>query len=84
MEAQIKFQISNSKSQMAVYTTRPDTIFGVDFMVLAPEHEPGSTDNDELKNERSRRICSLCKKPERAGTDEPRKKYRGALRVLMR
>ena len=22
-----------------VYTTRPDTIFGVDFMVLAPEHE---------------------------------------------
>ena len=37
--AQIKFQISNSKSQIEVFTTRPDTIFGVDFMVLAPEHE---------------------------------------------
>lgn len=26
-------------ASMLVYTTRPDTIFGVDFMVLAPEHE---------------------------------------------
>ena len=25
--------------KLKVYTTRPDTIFGVDFMVLAPEHE---------------------------------------------
>ncbi len=25
--------------KVAVYTTRPDTIFGVDFMVIAPEHE---------------------------------------------
>lgn len=26
-------------SSLTVYTTRPDTIFGVDFMVVAPEHE---------------------------------------------
>jgi leucyl-tRNA synthetase len=26
-------------SNLVVYTTRPDTIFGVDFMVIAPEHE---------------------------------------------
>jgi leucyl-tRNA synthetase len=26
-------------SPLTVYTTRPDTIFGVDFMVIAPEHE---------------------------------------------
>src|SRR5258708_2625234 len=25
--------------RLTVYTTRPDTIFGVDFMVVAPEHE---------------------------------------------
>jgi hypothetical protein len=25
--------------KLRVYTTRPDTIFGVDFMVVAPEHE---------------------------------------------
>ncbi len=37
--AEIEFEIKNSKSKIDVYTTRPDTIFGVDFMVLAPEHE---------------------------------------------
>ncbi len=41
--AEIDFSISttaNSDSlNLKVYTTRPDTIFGVDFMVIAPEHE---------------------------------------------
>ncbi|MGI8597854.1 MAG: leucine--tRNA ligase [Chitinophagaceae bacterium] len=37
--AEIKFKIQNSKFKIAAFTTRPDTIFGVDFMVLAPEHE---------------------------------------------
>jgi leucyl-tRNA synthetase len=30
---------SEGALKLRVYTTRPDTIFGVDFMVLAPEHE---------------------------------------------
>ena len=34
-----KFKVQSSKLKIKVYTTRPDTIFGVDFMVLAPEHE---------------------------------------------
>lgn len=37
--ANIKFSIKDSDKLLEVYTTRPDTIFGVDFMVLAPEHE---------------------------------------------
>lgn len=37
--AEITFQIQNTSFPLTVYTTRPDTIFGVDFMVLAPEHE---------------------------------------------
>jgi leucyl-tRNA synthetase len=49
--AEIEFRIKSSESgvggselptpdsRLRVYTTRPDTIFGVDFMVLAPEHE---------------------------------------------
>jgi leucyl-tRNA synthetase len=34
----LQFQIADSKLQIEVFTTRPDTVFGVSFMVLAPEH----------------------------------------------
>ena len=39
--AEIDFAIADYEagSKLRVYTTRPDTIFGVDFMVVAPEHE---------------------------------------------
>ncbi|WP_439505382.1 leucine--tRNA ligase [Sediminibacterium sp.] len=39
--AEIDFAIAGSANNQSlrVYTTRPDTIFGVDFMVVAPEHE---------------------------------------------
>ena len=35
----LKFKVENSKSEIEVFTTRPDTIFGVSFVTLAPEHE---------------------------------------------
>ena len=34
----IHFNVENSEKTIEVFTTRPDTIFGVNFMVLAPEH----------------------------------------------
>ena len=39
--AEMEFRVGRQESGtiLRVYTTRPDTIFGVDFMVLAPEHE---------------------------------------------
>ncbi len=37
--AELEFEIQHLKFNIKVFTTRPDTIFGVDFMVLAPEHE---------------------------------------------
>jgi len=36
--AAIKFQIPNSKFQINVFTTRPDTLFGCTFMCLSPEY----------------------------------------------
>lgn len=37
--ALIKFDIQGKAGQLEVFTTRPDTIFGATFMVIAPEHE---------------------------------------------
>ncbi len=37
--AEMDFAIKGHGTPLRVYTTRPDTIFGVDFMVVAPEHE---------------------------------------------
>jgi leucyl-tRNA synthetase len=37
--ASVKFKIDEKDGEIEVFTTRPDTIFGVDFVVLAPEHE---------------------------------------------
>ena len=37
--ASVKFHVKESNETIEVFTTRPDTIFGVNFMTLAPEHE---------------------------------------------
>ncbi len=37
--AELTFEIAETGDQVKVFTTRPDTIFGATYMVLAPEHE---------------------------------------------
>jgi leucyl-tRNA synthetase len=36
--ASVKFEISDLKFEIEVFTTRPDTLFGATYMVIAPEH----------------------------------------------
>lgn len=36
--AEINFEIKDHSASLKIFTTRPDTIFGVSFMVIAPEH----------------------------------------------
>ena len=36
--AEVEFEIKGSTDKLKIFTTRPDTIFGATFMVVAPEH----------------------------------------------
>ncbi|HJC30796.1 MAG TPA: leucine--tRNA ligase [Candidatus Anaerobutyricum faecale] len=36
--AEVDFQVDGREDKITVYTTRPDTLYGATFMVLAPEH----------------------------------------------
>ena len=48
--AEVDFQVDGKDEKITVYTTRPDTLYGATFMVLAPEHELAkSLANDETR-----------------------------------
>ncbi|MFH1427652.1 MAG: leucine--tRNA ligase [Patescibacteria group bacterium] len=52
--AELKFKVRSKKLEkkqwITVFTTRPDTLFGATYMVLAPEHELVQKLKDEIKN----------------------------------
>lgn len=48
--AHVDFKIKNTDEVMKVYTTRPDTLFGSTFMVIAPEHEILVRQHDKINN----------------------------------
>lgn len=64
--AQVEFRVLNSQLKIPVFTTRPDTIFGVSFMTLAPEHDlVEKIVTDEQKSEVEAYIKSTAKRSER-------------------
>ena len=64
--ATVEFRIQNSEFRIPVFTTRPDTIFGVSFMVLAPEHDLVSKiTTAEQKEEVEKYIEKTAKRSER-------------------
>lgn len=48
--AEIDFHVSGSDEIITVFTTRPDTLYGVTFMVLAPEHQLVQKLREHIKN----------------------------------
>lgn len=48
--AQIKFGVVGTEAQLEVYTTRPDTIYGATYMVIAPEHPLIAEHGDKITN----------------------------------
>ena len=48
--AEIEFNIEGEEEKLKVYTTRPDTIYGVTFMVIAPEHPLINKLKDKITN----------------------------------
>ena len=67
----VNFQIQGHEEVIEVFTTRPDTIFGVTFLVIAPEHELSlKISSLDLKNEVAEYIEKSKKKSERERQSE--------------
>ena len=48
--AEVTFKLANSDETLTVYTTRPDTLFGATYMVVAPEHHIIEKLSDKITN----------------------------------
>ena len=46
----VNFTVKDTDETLRIYTTRPDTLFGVTFMVMAPEHPLLDKYKDKIKN----------------------------------
>ena len=46
----VDFEVKGIDEKLKIYTTRPDTLFGVTFMVIAPEHPIIENNKDKIAN----------------------------------
>lgn len=82
--AEINFKIDNRpESSIRVFTTRPDTLFGSTFMVLAPEHpliEVITTKSQLTEVEKYKKTTEAKSEIERQDTDRENGSFHGCLR----
>lgn len=48
--AEVDFRVKDKEETLRIYTTRPDTLFGVTYMVLSPEHPMIDKYKEEIRN----------------------------------
>ena len=48
--AEVDFILADTEDKLKIYTTRPDTLFGVTYMVVSPEHPVLDKYKDRIKN----------------------------------
>ncbi|MGN1148162.1 MAG: leucine--tRNA ligase [Lachnospiraceae bacterium] len=48
--AEVDFTLKGKEDKLTIYTTRPDTLFGVTYMVMSPEHPFIDKYKDDIKN----------------------------------
>jgi leucyl-tRNA synthetase/predicted alpha/beta hydrolase family esterase len=73
--AEIEFKIEGSDKSMRVFTTRPDTLFGVTYVTLAPEHTlVGEITTAEQRAAVSEYVAAVARKTEMERTDATREK----------
>lgn len=48
--AEVNFKVKETDEELVVFTTRPDTLYGVTFMVVAPEHPIIDKNKDKISN----------------------------------
>ncbi len=76
--AMVTFKIKNRNEKLEVFTTRPETVFGATYMVLAPEHPLIESLKSEIKNyDEVRKYLETSKKK----TDEERDKEKTGIRL---
>ena len=69
--AEINFEVENSKDEIKIFTTRPDTIFGATFIAISPQHAISKSISNDDKN--ARVFVESCK------NDDGEKNKRGFL-----